>query len=142
VAVVDPVSLIVGALAAGASAGVRESASGAVRDSYQMLKRAVADRFAGHRRAETALAELETDPDISRVSLGEAVVRTGASADPVVVEAAKRLMQLLDVDGRRSVRGTVDVRGAQGVQLGNQNRQINVFDSRPYRSDSAPADDR
>jgi hypothetical protein len=58
------------------------------------------------------------------------------------VEAAKRLMQLLDVDGRRSVRGTVDVRGAQGVQLGNQNRQINVFDSRPYRSDSAPADDR
>ncbi len=63
VAVVDPVTLIQAALAAGAVAGVGESATAAVKDAYTGLRGLVARRLAGKPSAEVALAEHEQDPD-------------------------------------------------------------------------------
>ncbi len=59
----DPVTLIQAALAAGAVAGVGESATAAVKDAYTGLRGLVARRLAGKPSAEVALAEHEQDPD-------------------------------------------------------------------------------
>jgi hypothetical protein len=99
VVVVDPVSLIVGALAAGASAGVRDAATAAVKEAYQGLKAAVSARFAGHRSAEMILAQHESDPDTWAAPLEKALRETGAAADPVVVAVAEQLRRLLDAAG-------------------------------------------
>jgi hypothetical protein len=123
----DPVTLVVAALSAGALSGVGETASTAVQEAYQSLKRLVSARFAGRRAAEVALTEHETDPQNWQAPLVAELVRTAAVDDPRVIEAAQRLMALLDEAGSRGGKYTVDVRGAQGVQVGDQNTQHNTF---------------
>jgi hypothetical protein len=99
VVVVDPVSLIVGALAAGVSAGVRDTATASVKEAYQGLKTAVATRFAGHESAEMVLTRHETDPDKWAAPLDNALRETGAADDPAVVTAAERLLRRLNAAG-------------------------------------------
>ena len=59
--------------------------------------------------------------------LGEA----GADRDRDLVAAAQALMSLVDEAGARAGKYTVDVRDAQGVQIGDHNRQDNVFHAPP-----------
>jgi hypothetical protein len=127
----EPITLILGALAAGALAGVKDGATGAVKDAYAGLKRLVAARFAGKPTAEVVLAEHATDPDTWQAPLARALTETGTDADPAVIEAARQLMELLDEKGARAGKYTVDLRGAQGVQVGDRNRQDNVFNAPP-----------
>ena len=57
----------------------------------------------------------------------------GAAADHDrdLVAAAQALMSLVDGAGARAGKYTVDVRGAHGVQIGDYNRQDNVFNAPP-----------
>jgi hypothetical protein len=130
----DPVTLIVAALAAGAASGAGEAATTAVKDAYQGLRRLVSARFAGRNAAEVALAEHETDPDTWQAPLARELIQTSTNADPEVIEAAQRLMALLDQTGTRAGKYTVDLRGAQGVQVGDDNRQFNQFTTHPPTS--------
>ena len=54
-----------------------------------------------------------------------------AATDPELVEAAQRLLTLVDETGARAGRYTIDMRGAQGVQVGDHNLQSNVFSAPP-----------
>jgi hypothetical protein len=128
---VDPVTLIVAALAAGAAHGVSESASAAVTDAYESLKAKVAGWFGGSAAREVVLVEHENSPDTWQAPLAAALTETGAAADPAVVKAAQLLMALLDAPGTRSGKYRVDVRGAQGVQVGDRNTQTNTFTTPP-----------
>lgn len=127
----DPVTLLVTALATGAAAGVGESATTAVKDSYAKLKALVAARFGDEPSREVALAEHERQPEVWRAPLAQAVADSGAATDPAVVEAAQRLLALLDQAGTRSGKYTVDLRGAQGVQVGDHGTQTNTFNAPP-----------
>jgi hypothetical protein len=127
----EPITLILGALAAGALAGVKDSATGAVKDAYAGLKRLVATHFAGKPAAELALAEHAADPDTWQAPLAKALAETGTDADPAVIEAARRLMELVDQAGARAGKYQVDLRGAQGVQVGDYSQQHNVFNAPP-----------
>ncbi len=51
----DPISLILAALAAGASSAMAEAASDTVKDAYRALTTAVRKRFASHPRSEVVL---------------------------------------------------------------------------------------
>jgi hypothetical protein len=48
-------------------------------------------------------------------------------SDREVEAAAKKLMAMVDPDGAAAGKYTVDLRGAQGVQVGEQNTQTNTF---------------
>jgi hypothetical protein len=123
----DPVTLVVAALTAGAASGAREAATTAVKDAYQGLKRLVSARFVGRRAAEIALTEHEADPETWRAPLATELIRTAAVDDPRVIEAAQRLMALLDEAGSKAGKYSVDLRGAQGAQVGDHNTQHNKF---------------
>jgi hypothetical protein len=127
--VVEPVSLIVGALAA----GVSETGKAAVKDAYEALKRLVSARFAGKPAAQTALAEHAGDPDTWEKPLAKAITESGVAADTRVVAAAQELMRLLDEAGTAAGKYRVDLRGAQGVQVGEGNEQVNLFGTPPGR---------
>ena len=58
----DPVTLIVTALAAGAGVGMKDTASAAVTDAYTGLKALVKRRFAGHPDSELVLTRHEEAP--------------------------------------------------------------------------------
>ena len=123
----DPVTLIVAALTAGALKGAGEAAGSAVKDAYQVLKQLVSSRFAGKRPAETVLAEHESDPYTYQEPLTKHVRESGAAEDNDVIAAAQQLMALLDAAGSRGGKYVVDLRRAQGVQVGDHNHQSNVF---------------
>lgn len=127
----DPITLIVTALAAGAVSGIAESASSAVKDAYASLKALVRKRLAGRPDAELVLARHEQAPETWQAPLAAVLGEAGADRDNDLVAAAQALLRLVDTAGARAGKYTVDVRGAQGVQVGDRNRQDNVFHAPP-----------
>ncbi len=136
----DPVMLIVTALAAGAASGAAEAAASAVKDAYAGLKALVARRLGGRPDAELVLARHEQAPEVWQAPLAAVLADAGADRDLELVHAARALMTLVDGAGARAGKYTVDVRGAQGVQIGDHNRQDNVFNV--PRATEATRDDR
>ena len=127
----DPITLIVTALAAGAALGVKDTASSAVKDAYAGLKALVRKRLGGRTDAEVVLARHEKAPQIWQAPLTAELTEAAADRDPDLVAAAQALMNLIDGAGARAGKYTVDVRGAQGVQIGDHNSQGNVFHAPP-----------
>lgn len=131
----DPVTLIVAALAAGAALGLKDAASAAVKDAYAGLKALVEKRFAGHAKRQLVLAEHEADPETWEKPLAAELAATGADRDGELVAAAQALMRLVDeagfAAGKYRVKYQVDVHDAQGVVVGDHAHQHNVFGTQP-----------
>lgn len=127
----DPISVIVAALAAGAAAGLKDTASCAIKDAYGGLRELVRRRFEGQPVAATALEEHEKAPQVWQAPLEAELVAVNAGADEEIVAAAQRLLALVDEAGTRSGKYLVNAREAQGVQIGDHNTQTNTFTSRP-----------
>lgn len=126
----DPITLIVTALAAGAALGVKDSASSLVRDAYVGLKAMVRKRLGNGPDADVVLAKHEQAPETWQAPLMAELAQAGADRDSELIAAAQALLQLA---GKPEGPGkyTVDVRGAHGVQVGDHNRQDNVFNAPP-----------
>jgi hypothetical protein len=88
-------------------------------------------RLAGRPDGELALDRHEQAPDTWRAPLEAELTAAGAGGDAELVAAAKALMELADAAGSRAGKYTVDVRGSQGVQVGERNKQENVFHAPP-----------
>jgi hypothetical protein len=127
----DPITLIVTALAAGAVSGITDSASSAVKDAYVKLTALVRKRLAGRPDAELVLARHEQAPQTWQAPLAAELGDAGADRDTGLVAAAQALLSLVDAAGASAGKYAVDVRGAQGVQVGDRNRQDNVFNVPP-----------
>jgi len=127
----DPVTLILTALAAGAALGVKDAASAAVKDAYQGLKALVKKRFAGRGDGELVLSRYEEAPDTWKGPLAAELTAADAGADGDLVAAAQALMRLTDAAGSRAGKYNVQVHGGQGVQVGDHNTQTNTFGAPP-----------
>lgn len=123
----DPITLIVTALAAGAALGAQDTVSAMVKDAYAGLKVLVKKRLGGRPGAELMLARHEQAPETWQAPLMEELAETGADGDRDLIAAAQALLDLVGGAEGRTGKYTVDVRGAQGVQIGDHNRQDNVF---------------
>jgi hypothetical protein len=119
----DPVSLILGALAAGAADTTKQ----AVKDAYDGLKRLVAARFAGRPPAEVALAEHADDPETWQKPLAKELDAAGAAGDDEILAAARAVLEAADPAGAAAGKYILDLRGAQGVQVGDHSQQLNQF---------------
>lgn len=123
----DPITLIVAALAAGAAAGVQGTAASAVKDAYAGLKALVKKRFAGRPDAELILARHERAPQTWQAPLAAELSEAGADRDRDLLAAAQALMDLVDRAGSRT-EYNVNAPGAKNVQVG----QGNVFRGNIY----------
>jgi hypothetical protein len=95
----EPVTLILTALAAGAALGLKGAASSAVTDAYNGLKALVKRKLAGRQDGELVLARHEQAPQVWEQPLAEELTAAGAAEDQDVVAAAQALMQLVDAAG-------------------------------------------
>jgi hypothetical protein len=127
----DPITLIVTALAAGVASGAADATSAAVKAAYRRLRALVEKRFAGRPEAELVLAGHEDAPGTWQAPLAAELTETGADRDADLLAAAQALMSLIDEAGAHAGKYTVDVRGAHGVQVGDLGRQHNVFNAPP-----------
>jgi RIP homotypic interaction motif len=129
----DPISLIVTALAAGAVLGLRDTASAAVKDAYGSLKGLAGRRLAGRRDGELVLARHEEAPEAWERPLAVELTAARAADDAALVAAAQALMRLVDETGSRAGKYAVQVQESQGVQIGDHNAQHNTFGAPPGR---------
>ena len=125
----DPVSLVLNALTSGASQGVADGVSDAVKSAFGKLKQLVSAKLSGSKPAEVVLAEHSSDPETWQVPLAKALAAFGVGSDRAVIEAAQRLLALLDPAGTAQGKYQVDLWGAQGVQIGDGNQQFNTFNA-------------
>ncbi|MFF7889075.1 hypothetical protein ACH40F_49955 [Streptomyces sp. NPDC020794] len=117
------VELVAAALAAGASAGLTDTARGAVHDLYTALREVVRRRLAGGSGyCVRVLDAHEADPDVWQSRLVEVLTGSGVEEDEEILAAARILL-----GAERRVGGfTVDARGANGVHFGGGARN-NTF---------------
>lgn len=123
----DPVTVIVSALAAGSGAAATDMVSAAVKDSYAALQERVRRLFSGRPAAEEALTGHEADPAAWEARLADALVAAGAAKDGAMLAAARDLLSLVDQGGAPVGGHVVDLRNAKGVQVGDGNTQHNTF---------------
>ena len=123
----DPVALIVTALAAGAGSAVQDGASDAVKGAYTRLREAVCERLAGYPDGELALARHEAGRQAGQAPLAAVLARAGAGNDAGLAAAALAVMELLDGGGARAGKYAVPVTESQGVQVGDHNTQVSYI---------------
>lgn len=90
----DPLTLVVAALAAGARAALRPAAERVVKDAYEGLRRLIKDRY---ERATSSVKALEEKPTSEgrRAVVREDLEPTKASVDADVLRQARELLDLL-----------------------------------------------
>jgi hypothetical protein len=131
----DPVTLILSALVAGATAAAKDTATQGVKDAYLGLKALIQRRFAGKQEAEVALAQHEQKPDVWKEPLKAALTDTGTARDDEVVKAAQALMKLVDPQqaavGKYNLQITGDV---QGIAQGDHQQVEMNFGEKPKKA--------
>jgi hypothetical protein len=115
----DALTLIVTALISGTAASAKETASQAVKDAYNELKTLIHNKLVGKPVAEMALAQYETKPDVWKAPLEDGLKEAGVAQDTAIVEAARRLMTVVQpqqaAQGKYNMQIAGDVQGlAQG----------------------------
>jgi len=120
----EPVSLIVAALVAGAA----KAAGDAVPDAYIGLKTLIKRKFAGEPKAEMVLEEHESDPETYGVPLKKKLAEAGADQDEEIVQAAQELLKQLRPEETTAGKYKVEFQGeVKGAQIGDHNTQTNTF---------------
>jgi hypothetical protein len=119
---VDPITLIVTALVAGASAAAQETAGTAVKDAYAGLKALIRRRF-GREDAP----ELD-DPAAAEAPLTEKLRAAGAERDEELVRAAQALLAQVDPENARAGRYNVQISGGKGIVVGDSATVTMNFD--------------
>lgn len=91
----DPLSLIIAALAAGAAAAAKDTAGAAIRDGYEGFKLLVRKKLAGNQAATVVLEEHEKDPVTFEAPLKKKLAEAAVEQDSVILRAAETLMEQL-----------------------------------------------
>lgn len=91
----EPITVIVGALVAGAAAALKPTAEQAVKDAYAGFKRLVLDRYGDQGDVGGAVAQLEKKPDSEgrKATLREELTGTAAGQDQELVDRAVALLK-------------------------------------------------
>jgi hypothetical protein len=90
----DPLTLIVTALATGAAAGLKPTAEKAIKDAYEGLKALVVKRY---ERTKAAVPVLEHNPasDAGKAVLRESLAEEGAAEDEALLRQAQAVLQAI-----------------------------------------------
>ena len=127
----EGVSLILTALATGATGGALDALKDDVKDKaktvYAKLHDLVRRRFRGNASAEIILSEHQADPEAYTAPLSKKLTEAGAGGDAELVATARALMELVDQAGARSGKYDVTIKDSKGIQVGDGNIQVNKF---------------
>lgn len=114
----DPISLIVAALVAGAAAGVQDTATDAVKSAYSTLKRMISNRTAG--RSHDAVEVIEQDPSSATDALESVLRESRAEDDQDLLAAAAQLQTAVKAATGDMRVWDNKIENSKGVIVGNQ----------------------
>jgi hypothetical protein len=115
----DPVTMILTALAAGAAAAAKDTASQAVKDAYQGLKTLVQKRFADKVPAQIALAEYEIDPKTWGKPLEKSLAEDQVTTDEEILAQAQQVLKLVNPQQASQGKYNIQIGEAKGTVIGD-----------------------
>jgi hypothetical protein len=122
----DPIALIVTALAEGTALELQDTGAMAVKDAYASLWARVRKRLAGRPEGAMVLARHAEAPQTWEAPLSAALAAAGAAFDDDLIAAATALLRLADEPGFRSGKYAVDApQSPQAVQISDHTAQHN-----------------
>jgi hypothetical protein len=92
----EPISLIITALVAGAVAAAKDTAEKGVKDAYEGLRALIKRRFADNNGAKVVLDEHEKDPETYEVPLKKKLTEAAIDRDAEILRAAEALLKKND----------------------------------------------
>ena len=95
----DPITIILTALAGGAAALSKGILSEAGKDLYSNLKTRLQKKLAGSPQGQVALAEYEKDPKTWELPLKKTLTQIGADQDQGIVDTSKQLANIIQHKG-------------------------------------------
>ncbi len=139
----EPITLILGALAAGALAAVQDSAGQAVKDAYAGFKSLLQRRLGGSDAGAVALREYERQPEAWGPPLGAELTASGADRDDVVLAAARALLDQVHADPACAKVFQNQFHGpVHGFVQGDHNQVTMTFGSQPPAATTLSEHDR
>jgi hypothetical protein len=124
------VEVIVAALAAGAGAGVKDTASAAVQDAYTSLKDILKGKLAGRAAAVQALEADETESDVWQGRIGGALTAAGVADDDQILDTARRLLTAADPEKAKTLH--IDVGANYGAVGGEFSGPVTFHQAPPF----------
>ena len=92
----EPISLIISALVAGATVAAKDTAGSVVKDAYNGLKELIKGKFAGKPEVAVALEKHEAKPEVWKEPLAETLKENGADKDEEIIKLAHELLKRAD----------------------------------------------
>ena len=124
----DAVNLIEAALAAGAIGMANEAG----KQAYQSLKALVQRQFAGKSDAELVLVKHEKKPSTWQEPLKEILVETGTDKEEEIIEAAQKLMSLVNPQQAAMSKYNTQINGnVQGLVQSDYTTVTMTFNDKP-----------
>ncbi|QLE41887.1 hypothetical protein FD723_16650 [Nostoc sp. C052] len=128
----EPISLIIAALGAGAIAATKETAGTAVKDAYQGLKALIKQRFADQGKEDDSNIvdkhEKKLDSEAFKALLQEELTNLGVDKDAEIIKLAQELLkQEKPEESAAGKYNTVFQGEVKGAQVGDRNTQTNTF---------------
>lgn len=97
----DPITIIVTALAAGAAAGLKPTAEKVVKDAYAGIKALIQRKYA---RVNLSPLEAKPESEAKRASVQEDLADAGADGDQELLAQAKVLIDVVEQHDRAAAR--------------------------------------
>jgi hypothetical protein len=117
----DALSLILAALSGGAVAALKETAGQAVKDAYQALKGMVLRKLGDQPAAKEVVERYPAQPEVWEKPLAQLLNESGADRDAALLQAAGRLMALVDPQNDAIGKYRLTITGSpQGLVVGDQ----------------------
>ena len=124
----EPISLIIAALVAGAA----KAAGDAAPDAYNGLKALIKRKFAGEPKTEMVLEEHEKDPETYEAPLKKKLAEAGADKDEEIIKKALELLKQLKPEqvAGGNINVGRDIKGVSAYNIsGGTISQGNIIDN-------------
>jgi hypothetical protein len=110
----DPITMIVATLAAGAAAGLKSTAEHAIKDAYASVKALIQRKYA---KVDLGPLERKPDSEAKRESVREDLADTGAGEDKELLDKVNALLQALEKQPQETAAIGVDLKEVKAAFL-------------------------
>ena len=123
----EPIEVILAALAAGALSGVTEVAGSAVKDAYKALVNLVAKKFGNNKEAKSHLDNYLKDTETWEKPVKKAIQESKIDKDDQVIKLARELLKLVK-SRQEASENHIEINGnVQGLIQDNKGQVIFEF---------------
>ena len=121
----DPLTLVISALAAGATTGLTGAAGAAVADAYAALKNLIGRKLAAKGNDAAVVDQPQKDPEQLAADLAGKL--TAGDIDSKIQAAAAEILKRVDPAGTQAGKYVVNVKDSQGAITGDNNTITQTF---------------